>query len=179
ETITFDGSGSTDTNPGGSIVRYDWVFGDGASAPDAGPNPEHAYGEEGVYAVVLTVTDNDGNTDAASTTATISPLELLDLDIVDLSVSKNGRVGKTIPVGLKVENNGMVLGQAIATVVGVQNSEEVFRLRLNVYDDIGRGATTFDFGSYTPTVSGDIFWTATIADEDPDEDMEQAETSVK
>jgi hypothetical protein len=64
-------------------------------------------------------------------------------------------------------------------VTGVQNTEEVFRLRLNVYDDIGRGTTTFDFGSYTPTAAGDITWTATIADQDPDEDMAEATTSVK
>jgi PKD repeat protein len=176
ETITFDGTGSYDD---GEIVQYDWVFGDGTSAPDAGPNPEHAYGEEGVYAVVLTVTDNDRNTNAASTTATISPLNLLDLDIAALSVSKSVRVGRSIPVKLKVENNGAVLGQAIATIVGVQNGDEVYRLRLNVYDDIGRGTTTFDFGSYTPTVAGDILWTATIADEDPDEDMAEAVTSVR
>lgn len=176
ETITFDGSGSTDD---GSIEKYDWVFGDGASALDAGPSPEHAYAEAGVYSVVLTVTDNDGNTDAASTTATISPLELLDLDIESLSASRNARVGKSISVDLKVKNNGSVMGQAIATVIGVQNSEEIYRLRLNVYDDIGRGTTTFDFGSYTPTASGDILWTATIADEDPDEDTAAAVTRVK
>jgi hypothetical protein len=88
-------------------------------------------------------------------------------------------VGKSIPVKLKVENNGAVLGQAIATVTGVQNGDEVYRVRLNVYDDIGRGTTTFDFGSYTPTVAGDITWTATIADEAPDEEVATATTSVK
>jgi hypothetical protein len=88
-------------------------------------------------------------------------------------------VGKSITIKLKVKNNGSVLGQAIATVVGVQNGEEVYRLRLNVYDDIGKGTTTFDFGSYTPTESGDITWTATIADEDPDVDVATAGTSVK
>ena len=179
ETITFDGSGSTDTNPGGTIVQYDWVFGDGTSAPDAGPNPTHAYTDAGTYPVILTVTDNDGNTDAASTTATISPLNLLDLDIAALSVSKTSRVGKSIPVKLKVENNGVVLGQAIATIIGVQNGTEVYRLRLNVYDDIGRGTTTFDFGTYTPTEAGDITWTATIADENPDEDKQTETTTVR
>lgn len=176
EPITFDGSGSTDD---GEIVQYDWVFGDGAVALDAGPNPEYTYSAEGVYNVTLTVTDDEGNINAAATTATISPVELLDLDIAALSVSKNGRVGRSIPVKLKVENNGTVLGQAIATVVGVQNDIEVYRQRLNVFDDIGKGTTTFDFGSYTPTVAGDISWTATIADGNPDDDMEIAVTTVK
>jgi len=176
ETITFDGSGSTDE---GSIVKYDWVFGDGSSALDAGPNPEHAYNAEGVYNVVLTVTDNDGNTNADAATATISPLELLDLDIDTLKVARTGRVGKDISVQLSVENNGTVLGQAIATVVGEQNGGEVFRLRLNVFDNIGKGTTTFSFGTYTPVAPGDINWTATIADEDPDEDLATATTAVK
>ncbi|MCI0506598.1 MAG: PKD domain-containing protein [Gammaproteobacteria bacterium] len=176
ETITFDGSGSTDD---GEIVRYDWSFGDGAVAMDAGPQPQHTYNAEGVYNVVLTVTDNDGNTNAAGTIATISPPELLDLDVNTLSVSRTARIGKAIDIKLKVENNGTVLGQAIATVVGMQNGMEVYRLRLNVFDDIGRGATTFDFGSYTPSTAGDIAWTATIADGDPDIDEQTAVTAVK
>jgi len=176
ETVVFDGSGSVDD---GGIVRYDWVFGDGFSAIDAGANPDHVYLEEGVYAVVLTVTDNDGNTNAAATTATIAPLDLLDLDIADLSVTSKVRVDRAIPIKLKVANNGAVLGQAIATVVGVQDGVEVYRRRLNVYDDIGKGATTFDFGAYTPSTAGDITWIATIADEDPDEDVASVVTQVK
>lgn len=177
EPVTFDGSGSTDD---GTIVRYDWSFGDGAVAMDAGPNPTHTYNAEGTYNVVLTVTDDEDNSDAAATTATISPVALLDLDIAALQVSKTARVGKPIrDIRLVVENNGSVLGQAIATVVGVQEGIEVFRLQLNVFDDIGKGRTTFSFGSYTPTAPGDIVWSATIADGDPDEDLETAVTSVK
>jgi hypothetical protein len=176
-TVTFDGSGSTDD---GSIVQYDWVFGDGTSAIDAGPLPEHIYYAAAVYPVTLTVTDDEGNTSAAATTATISPLQLLDLDIAALRVAQKGRVGKSIgDISLVVQNNGSVLGQAIATVVGVQEGIEVYRLRLNVFDDIGKGRTTFSFGSYTPTAAGDITWTATIADGDPDDDVATAVTSVK
>jgi|GEM_PF-3330977 len=174
--VTFDGSGSTDD---GEIVQYDWNFGDGTSAPDAGPNPEHTYDAEGTYQVTLTVTDDEGNTNAAATTATISPVELLDLDIAALQVSSNVRVGKSIAIRLKVENNGSVLGQAIATIVGVQSDIEVYRLRLNVFDYIGRGTTTFDFASYAPSVSGDITWTATIADGDPDNDETTEVTVVR
>jgi PKD repeat protein len=176
ETITFDGTGSTDD---GQIVQYDWVFGDGASAVDAGPNPQHAYDAEGVYNVVLTVTDNDGNTNAEATTATISPLELLDLDIDTLKVARTGRVGSRITVQLSVKNNGTVLGQALATVVGKQGGEEVYRWRLNVYDYIGKGTTSFTFPAYTPEAAGTIAWTADIADEDPDNDLVTATTVVK
>jgi hypothetical protein len=61
----------------------------------------------------------------------------------------------------------------------MQNDIEVFRLRLNVFDDIGRGTTTFDFGSYVPTVPGDIIWSADIADGDPDNDEVTAITTVR
>ena len=176
ELLTFDGSGSTDD---GEIVRYDWSFGDGAFAMDAGPTPTHTYAAEGIYPVTLTVTDNDGNTSATQTTATISPVALLDLDIATLQVSKSVRVGKPVSIRLKVKNNGSVMGQAIATIVGSQNGMEIFRRRLNVFDDIGRGDTTFDFGTYTPTVRGDITWTATINDGDPDTDETTETTTVR
>jgi DNA-binding beta-propeller fold protein YncE len=54
----FDGSGSTDSD--GTVVRYDWSFGDGTSAADAGPNPTHVYATSGDYTVTLTVTDDAG-----------------------------------------------------------------------------------------------------------------------
>jgi 6-phosphogluconolactonase (cycloisomerase 2 family) len=56
---SFDGSGST-AAPGQSVARYDWDFGDGQTAPNAGPTPTHTYASEGEYTVTLTVTDNAG-----------------------------------------------------------------------------------------------------------------------
>jgi DNA-binding beta-propeller fold protein YncE len=58
----FDASGAAD--PDGSIVRYDWDFGDGNRLADGGPSPQHIYTQPGTYTVTLVVTDNEG----ASTT---------------------------------------------------------------------------------------------------------------
>jgi DNA-binding beta-propeller fold protein YncE len=58
----FDASGAAD--PDGTIVRYDWDFGDGTRLPDGGPSPQHVYTQPGTYTVTLVVTDNEG----ASTT---------------------------------------------------------------------------------------------------------------
>ena len=58
----FDASGAAD--PDGSIVRYDWDFGDGTVLRDGGPSPRHVYTQPGTYTVTLIVTDNEG----ASTT---------------------------------------------------------------------------------------------------------------
>ncbi|MGH2942960.1 MAG: PKD domain-containing protein, partial [Solirubrobacteraceae bacterium] len=48
------------TDPDGRIVRYDWDFGDGRDAPDAGPRVRHVYPTTGTRTVTLTVTDADG-----------------------------------------------------------------------------------------------------------------------
>jgi DNA-binding beta-propeller fold protein YncE len=58
----FDASGAAD--PDGTIVRYDWDFGDGTQLLDGGPSPQHRYDRPGTYTVTLVVTDNEG----ASTT---------------------------------------------------------------------------------------------------------------
>ena len=65
--VTFDGSASTD--PDGTIVAYDWDFGDGNTG--TGVSPTNTYALAGTYTVTLTVTDDGGLTDAATSTATI------------------------------------------------------------------------------------------------------------
>ncbi|UCF07325.1 MAG: SBBP repeat-containing protein [Thermoplasmata archaeon] len=57
DAVYFDGSGSFDFN--GTIVNYDWDFGDG-SPHGTGPTPTHIYTSPGTYTVTLTVTDADG-----------------------------------------------------------------------------------------------------------------------
>jgi PKD repeat protein len=67
--VAFDGSSSSD--PDGTIVSYAWNFGDGNRG--TGVRPNHTYSAVGTYNVSLTVTDNDGDSDIATTTATIVP----------------------------------------------------------------------------------------------------------
>lgn len=54
----FDASEAAD--PDGTIVRYDWDFGDGTLLPDGGPTPQHTYSQPGTYVARLVVTDNEG-----------------------------------------------------------------------------------------------------------------------
>lgn len=54
----FDASSAVD--PDGSIVRYDWNFGDGTVLLDGGPTPTHVYATPGTYTATLVVTDNEG-----------------------------------------------------------------------------------------------------------------------
>jgi len=66
--VSFDGSGSSD--PDGSIVAYEWDFGDGDTG--TGERPTHTYALAGNYAVSLKVTDDDGDTATADTSADIA-----------------------------------------------------------------------------------------------------------
>ncbi len=67
--VAFDSSASYD--PDGSLVAYAWDFGDGFTADVA--DPAHAYAADGIYAVSLTVTDDDGATDTATKTVVVAP----------------------------------------------------------------------------------------------------------
>jgi len=70
EQVNFDASSSSDAD--GSLVSYEWSFGDGATA--TGATPAHSYDSPGQYDVTLTVTDDAGAT--AQTTQTISVSEV-------------------------------------------------------------------------------------------------------
>ncbi len=60
---------STDSD--GTIVSWDWDFGDDLSSSD--PNPCHIYDTGGTYLVSLTVTDNDGLTNSTSQSISTLP----------------------------------------------------------------------------------------------------------
>lgn len=66
--VDFDGSASSDLD--GTIVSYDWDFGDGGTA--TGATASHSYVTPGVYVAQLTVTDNHGRTGTAHETITVN-----------------------------------------------------------------------------------------------------------
>ena len=63
ETITFDAYNSTD--PDGTIVNYEWNFGDGNITNTSEEIITHSYSEAGDYTVNLTVTDDGGATNTS------------------------------------------------------------------------------------------------------------------
>jgi hypothetical protein len=114
------------------------------------------------------------------------PVELLDLDVASLKVKKRVSLTRVKPVVLKlvVKNTGTVEGSALATITGMLNGVEVYNETLTVTDSVGNGRTTYDDASvpaippFVPTVAGDILWTVTLDDDDPDIDEITAVTTV-
>ncbi len=66
--VNFDGTNSSD--PDGTIVSYQWDFGDGTTSNSA--IVDHTYQQAGSFQVSLTVTDNDGLSDAEVTSIQVT-----------------------------------------------------------------------------------------------------------
>ena len=138
-------------------------------------------GFTGTDAFDYTIEDGFGGSATATVTITVVAGPPVDLDIAQFKVTKQVRLARVKPVGIQltVKNNGAVEGDAPATVIGVQNGVEVYNETLTVTDGVGNGRTKFDFPAYIPTDTGEIVWTATIADGDPDDDTAIASTLVR
>ena len=66
--VSFNGSSSYDSD--GSIVSYEWNFGDGHSG--VGETPTHTFHSAGTHSVKLTVTDTEGATNSTSHSITVT-----------------------------------------------------------------------------------------------------------
>ena len=69
--MSFDASMSYDPDAEGSIVSYEWNYGDGTDPESGLTTSNHTYNTPGIYIVTLTVTDNAGSSDTASQTITV------------------------------------------------------------------------------------------------------------
>lgn len=162
EQLSFDGSGSSD--PDGDELLFSWGFGDGGTA--LGPTPTHTYQDDGLFDVMLTATDPENETDAATATATIlnlppivgsvtAPVDPLPvgtavevvIDFVDPGV-EDSHVA-TIDWGDGTNSSATVTewagsGQAIG--YHMYSTPGVYTIGVNVEDDDGgAGQGTFEF----------------------------------
>jgi PKD repeat protein len=69
-TSSTNGTTTTFSNTTTSGNSYSWAFGDGNSSTD--PNPEHTYGTDGTYTVILTATNDCGSTTATETVTIVT-----------------------------------------------------------------------------------------------------------
>jgi PKD repeat protein len=130
------------------VETYTWIFGDGAVA--YGSKVSHVYADDGVYMVVLTVTDNHGGTDSTSMfiqvenrpplTAIDAPSEVLTLVPVDMTAE--GTMDPDGSIAGYFWDFGDGDGENGWNVTHIYLNGGTFTIRLTVMDDDGRTATT-------------------------------------
>ncbi|WP_022663787.1 PKD domain-containing protein [Desulfospira joergensenii] len=107
--VIFDGSGSWDYD--GTIVSYEWDFGDGTFG--SGPSLTYEYETAGTYKVILTVTDDLGASRSDSVNITVtsgleSSIHVSDISMEIIWVRKKFSAAATVIVmdesGIPLEN---------------------------------------------------------------------------
>jgi PKD repeat protein len=93
--VLFDGSSSYD--PDGTIVSYEWDFGDDSTG--TGVNPIHSYAYYGTYQVILTVIDDDSLADSDTTTVEIG---------IPPDADANGPYGGVVGQPVEFDGSGSV-----------------------------------------------------------------------
>ena len=150
QTVLFDASAST-----GSIVSYEWNFGDGARGD--GRTDDHAYDTPGTYVVTLTVVDPYGRTASKSQSLTVGQSASQPTAVFVFSPTVN-RVGQTVnfnaaqsrpPVGGRIVSYAWNFGDG--TPIRVTGDPATgksyaiagtYSVTLTVTDDVGRTATS-------------------------------------
>ena len=156
DAITFDGTGSNDQD--GSIASYSWDFGDGSTG--SGPSPTHAYAAAGMFNVTLTVTDDNGATDSAASTAEIVAQPVNQPPVSD----PNGPYSGTAGVAITLDGTGS--SDPDGTIVA--------------YDwDFGDGSTgSGETPTHTYNADGNFTVTLTVTDVAGDSDSATTTASI-
>ncbi|HET9422298.1 MAG TPA: PKD domain-containing protein [Nocardioides sp.] len=111
QVCTFDGAASSDAD--GTVLDYQWDFGDGGAA--SGAQAEHGYATPGTYTVSLTVTDDDG-APASTTTDVVIEGASSDIGFRDSTgkVTNATSIVSPIPASAQ-EGDGLVAVASVAS----------------------------------------------------------------
>jgi PKD repeat protein len=150
-TCSFDASGSSDAD--GSVVRYDWNFGDGTTG--TGQTSTRTYAAAGSYTVRLTVTDDRGATGTASTVVNLTAPAMRELvrDPFSRTVAEGWGTAGT---GGTYSHSGGTAGMSVRSGVGLvvssaDNASRGARLPIQAVDQDLRVTVS---GDQVPTGSG-------------------------
>ena len=153
------------TDPGAELLTYSWNFGDGTTA--VGSAVSHAYADNGIYTVALTVTDPDGGSDSHSfnvTVANVAPTTVLagpNVAVRNHSVTWSGTF--TDPGSADTHQQSWVITNSLGTIVTTGTGSSLdytpsdlgtFTVQYTVNDDDG--------GSHSSNLTFDVFAAAVI-----------------
>ena len=144
--VTFDGSGSSDSD--GTIATYAWTFSDGGTA--TGPKPTYTFPAAGPVSATLVVTDNQSATGSSTQNFTVTapagntpPTALISQSTSGLAVNVNGS-GSSDPDGT-IASHAWNFGDG-ATGTGATASHTyaaagTYTVTLTVTDNLGATGT--------------------------------------
>jgi PKD repeat protein len=154
-TVAFSAAGSSD--PDGSIVSYEWAFGDGTSA--TGPTASHTYTSAGSYAATLTVTDNTGLSASRSATIAVNPeVMLIPMGVADIAMSLTVNANKR---GARANAAVKILDSLGRPVAGATVSGSWSGIVSGTASVVTSGTGVATFTSGTSTKSGTFTFTVT------------------
>ena len=162
--VAFDATASSDAD--GSVVSYDWTFGDGSSA--TGATASHTYASIGTFTATLFVTDDDGA--ISSTTRTVRATGPTT-SVAPSSAAAGGVLTATVPCAPKDGwvNGAMALASLVAsdgtilTTGSVENTDPTVA-RVGVALTVPAGTAA---GAYSVTSSCDTYLGSTEFDAVP------------
>jgi PKD repeat protein len=148
QTATFTDSSSDND---GTVVSWSWNFGDGTSASIQ--NPSHTYDVAGDYQVTLEVTDDDGATDSATQTVTVTepagPRPPAAPTNLVATVEKTGRGKTKVVTGVTLSwtdnsdnETGFIVESCKEEITGKGKNRSV-TCTYSVTDITGENTTTF------------------------------------
>ncbi|MGD2085351.1 MAG: PKD domain-containing protein [Candidatus Aminicenantes bacterium] len=144
----------TSTDVDGTIVSWDWDFGDGNTSTVQ--HPSHTYVSAGTYTVTLTVTDDDSATDSVSKSVTVSDTPAVQMyvkDITQVIAKKGPKYESTATVTIWDTNNNPVTNATVSiTWSGVVSGSDSGVTQTDGTVTFKSSKTKVSSGSFTITV---------------------------
>jgi len=142
--VTFNASGSTHTNEDRSLMLFEWDFGDGSELIRA-RETSHTFREDGIYEIILTITDDNENTkqevieivvseELLTPEAKIIPTPAILVGSVPFDISLDGTTS--------IDNDGEVVGYTWS--FGDGSPKEVGPTVTHTYNEVGDYTITLE-----------------------------------